>query len=363
MDSYRPEGGAHDSYGYSQRNGFSFRVNGQAPAYPSQQERDRIVNNPRPAQRNLQTSRGRGRGRNARVVTAERPLLQLHRDQLSQKALGLAGDSNATKRYLSADELTDSEDESMDESNSEVDSSPRKASAGNDGSGDALEPPTKRRATKKDSDNAFSVPKWSNPDPYTVLPPVDEEQRKRKDVVKLIRKARIATEKEQATLNEVAANDDFISFGGEEDKSSEDEDHRPLGVPGAPTGPRLPNKSQHGQIISTNGAPGTHTISSSASQLGPPPGLTSITGHNLPPKPDSGTVQLRAHYDEDVNLGSRKRTRDDEIKPAPWRPPLKKGKGVASNGSLAREWVPRHDQDPTPWLVKSQYRTENAGFR
>lgn len=374
-DSWRPEGGKYISQGHSQQNDFSFRMNDQAPTYPNQQERDRFAKNPRPAQRNAQSNRGRGRGRGrvARIVTAERPLLQLHRSEISQKVLGLAGDNKAAQRFLSTDDFTDSDDEPMDESDSENDIT-HPALNGNEEISDVVEPPTKRRAVTKDSTEAANVPKWSNPDPYTVLPPVDEEPRKKKDVVKLIRKARIATEKEEATQNEVAANDDFISFGNEDQNSSEDENHKSSGVPGAPAGPRQANEPQRGQGFPTNGAPGTNIVSSSLRELGPPPGLSSNASnlasshpvHKLPPKPATGVQQQDTQGDQDgqdVNLGTRKRTREDEIKPIARWSPIRKGKGGPSDGSLAPEWVPRSDQNPTPWLVESQHRSETGGFR
>ncbi|KAL8792861.1 MAG: hypothetical protein Q9195_004591 [Heterodermia aff. obscurata] len=287
----------------------------------------------------------------------------------------LAGDNKAAQKFLSTDDFTDSDDEPMDESDSEHDV--RHHPALNDGEeiSDVVEPPTKRRAVTKNSAEAASVPKWSNPDPYTVLPPVDEEPRKKKDVVKLIRKARIATEKEEAIQNEVAANDDFISFGNEDKHSSEDEDYKSSGVPGAPTGPRQANQPQPGQGLPTNGAPGTNIVSSSVSDLGPPPGLpskpsNSMSSHPVHPLPlksaTTGVQQQNSAGTQDGqggNLGSRKRTREDEIKPIPRWSPIRKGKGKPSDGSLAPEWVPRSDQNPTPWLAESQHRSEKGGFR
>lgn len=371
-DSYRPSAGRHDSLGHPQYNEFSFRVNGLAPEYPSQPETDHTMGDSRAAQRYGRPYRGRGGGRGARILTAERPLLQLHRGEVSQRVLGSAGNPTTAQKFLSADDFTDSGDEPMDESDSDNDTSLRSAVIDNKDAVDGPEPPTKRRAITKHLVEGSGIPKWSNPDPYTVLPPVDEEPRKKKDVVKLIRKARIATEREKAAQNEVAANDDFISFGLENEEASEAEQHTTPGVPGAPTGPRQTNQPRHNQEPRTNSAPGTHGLPSSMGQIGPPPGLTSksydtlpsLATHNITPTPDKGFNQRGVQSDQDVNLGNCKRTRDDEIKSGPRRPPLpKKGKGFPPNGSLVREWVPDRDQDPTPWHVKSPHSTENAGFR
>src|SRR2546423_6614747 len=75
--------------------------------------------------------------------------------------------------------------------------------------------------------------RWSNPDPYTSLPPLDDTTRKRKDVVKLIRKARV--EPAATPKNSVANDQDFISFDVDGDDS-----HPGLHSPpaGAPRGPK-----------------------------------------------------------------------------------------------------------------------------
>ena len=373
VDSYRPDGASYASYGHAQQNEFSFRNNSQAPQYPRQEERDRLGDNRRPIHRNYPSNRGRGRGRGARIVTAERPLLRLQQGETTQQVLGSAGNTNAAQKFQSIGDFTDSGDEAMDESDPDNETVLHSTQIGDVGNGDVSAPPAKRRAIAK-SDETSDVPKWSNPDPYTVLPPVDEEQRKRKDVVKLIRKARIVTEKEEAAQNEVAANDDFISFGNEEKTSDEDEEAQSPTIAGAPNGPRQPNPPQYVQDLHTNGVPGTNAALSSANQLGPPPALNLTVNspprhlvQDLPAEPKSADilrVVQNGNDTRDINLGSRKRTHDDEIKPVLRRPPPpKKGKGPPSNGSLVDEWVPRHDQNPTPWLIRSQYRTENAGFR
>ena len=360
-DSWRPSNNHYDSRTYSQQNEFTFDVNGRAPTYPVQTGKDQMRDSYRPARRNEHSYRGRGRGRGARTIPAERPLLQAQREDAIQKTLGIAGEPGA-QRFNAADDATDSDEEPMEQSDPEIETSPRPALVNNDGTTESLEPPTKRRAIAKDSKEGSSVPKWSNPDPYTVLPPVDEEQRKKKDVVKLIRKARIATEKEEAAQNEVAANDDFISFGFEDENVSEDEVTGVQGVAGAPTGPRSGNEPQRRQDRLPPMPPPIP-----ASQLGPPPGLTSNSFNALPPNQTQDSNQNRTAYrdGQDLNLGSRKRTHDDEIKPARSRgpPPRKRGKGIPPNGSLISEWIPPRSQDSTPWVVRSQYLTENAGFR
>ena len=99
-----------------------------------------------------------------------------------------------------------------------------------------LDRPRKRRAVEPVVALAVDKPKWSNPDPYTALPPPDETQVKRPDFVKLIRKARVSATAADPLVggDAVTTNDDFISFGAD-DNDFEDENAPPEN---APTGPK-----------------------------------------------------------------------------------------------------------------------------
>lgn len=163
---------------------------------------------------------------------------------------------------------------------------------------EAAHPRKKRAVDPNNSGTATAAPappppapKWSNPDPYTVLPPPDETQSKRVDVVKLIRKARIAATAAQPTQEDaVKTNEDFISLSG-----LVDEDEGGGNAPeGAPTGPRR---------------------------------------------------QLEG---KDSAFGSRKRTYDDEIKGVS----KKTGKPLSKyydDGSIIDEWRARSSENATPW--------------
>ncbi|KAE8349126.1 hypothetical protein BDV28DRAFT_160752 [Aspergillus coremiiformis] len=135
------------------------------------------------------------------------------------------------------------------------------------------------------------APKWSNPDPYTVLPPPDESQSKKVDVVKLIRKARIAASAQPVKTDAVADNEDFISFGDLVDE--EERNHQP--PQDAPVGPR------------------SH-------------------------------LQGR-----DSAVGNRKRTHDDELKGLSKKTgkPLNK---FYADGSIIDEWRVRPSETGTPWV-------------
>ncbi|KAL8692879.1 MAG: hypothetical protein Q9218_002172 [Villophora microphyllina] len=378
-DSWRPQ--APLPTGVPQSD-FTFRNDASAPRFPPNADHYRPWNDRSHRQNGLRRD-GSYRGRGPRVATAARPLLSSKRGSSPEQMLAYADTQNRAQRFLSAADISDSGEEDMDVSGDDKELSSDQTPSLTFASGAEVtpngidpnhaqldsEPPSKRRATAqtaKESKRAASVPKWSNPDPYTVLPPVDEAQRKRKDVVKIIRKARIASEKEVTVENQVATNDDFISFGvggdnvshGESPSSSpsEPDNSRGRGMPGAPAGPRSFShlNNLHG---ASSGAPGIVEARPSANDLGPPPGMT----YNLPKKPEQNANKQYYYPDQAEALGNRKRTHDDDIVGA--APASNKGKKPAVNGSLLQHWVPRGNTNPTPWLNDDHRVTENPGFR
>lgn len=149
-------------------------------------------------------------------VKASRPLLRVRQDANDESFPQPKGVS----KFRDVDKLTDSEEDDM--------------------SGSDENPcPSKRiRTEAMDSPSAAVAPKWSNPDPYTALPPPPEATGKRTDVVKLIRKAKISDDldKESADL---AKNADFISFDMLDGGFDE--------TPDAPTGPKADNHHHLGK--------------------------------------------------------------------------------------------------------------------
>ncbi|CAN9104210.1 unnamed protein product [Alternaria alternata] len=216
-DNYRP-GGA--------RNGnqpqFTFESSHPAPRFPPAGDSN-VPRGPAASRRRGRggASRGSSRadGRNnangyrrggfKKAAPHERALLK-HQDEGSpERALGVGDGPN---RFLNPDDLSDDEEADMSVESGD--------SADEDREGGAREPKAARTQTKRaDGD---SVPKWSNPDPYTALPPPDETTGKRTDFVKLIRKAKNEEAEKTAGHNSVVANDDFISFGDDDDDNDPD---------------------------------------------------------------------------------------------------------------------------------------------
>ncbi|KAL8790769.1 MAG: hypothetical protein Q9213_000393 [Squamulea squamosa] len=382
-DSWRPqEPHSNDT----SRTDFTFRNEASAPQYPHDSNRyarpnDNMGRAQKPRPRGYMSNNS---GRGPRWATADRPLLSSKRGNSPQPLLSEANTQNHTQRFLPAEDVSDSGEEDMDESDAEdelfVDQNPSFALDGTpevplaysklNAVGEISEPPAKRRATdaaresKQDSD----IPKWSNPDPYTVLPPVDEMQRKRKDVVKIIRKARIAADKEETIENQVAANVDFISFGFGDDKITNEKSrsasphesnrgHQP-GVPGVPTGPRSFSHLNHLHGPDVHSAPGSSELTPSATDLGPPPGLS----NGSQAKPGFAAKRSAVYPDQAEALGNRKRTHEDEIKGQAVRVAAKAHKPISS-GSILREWQSLKNVDPTPWLIDDHRCTAKSGFR
>lgn len=146
---------------------------------------------------------------NFRSRIAQRELLTHVPSSIETSVLS---ENHASNRFRDVENLTDSEEEEMSEDEViEENSRP------------------KRRKLVVDEPDEEPMVKWSNPDPYTALPPAPDSNHKRVDVVKLIRKARVDEGAHQATDANQA---DFISFA-----SLGDDD---LFAPpsNAPTGPR-----------------------------------------------------------------------------------------------------------------------------
>lgn len=248
---------------------------------------------------------------------------------------GMDEEDGSAARYRDMDDISDSEEAEME------------MSSDGEAQDSESEQPRKKQARvdSKTAADGDSVPKWSNPDPYTALPPPDESQRKKKDVVKLIRKARVEAAKDEAAKPEAAA-DDFISFdfGDEEEKLEEDsDDASEQSIPaGAPTGPRFSHKDHiQGQLPSRN---------------------------QFEDLPATTPVSSRQNDDESA-LGSRKRTFDDEIKPedSAIRPPPFIASFATSKkpprGKITSEWRENSMVDSTPWFKIDHSLTRDAGFR
>ncbi|QPC69414.1 hypothetical protein HYE68_000166 [Fusarium pseudograminearum] len=328
-DDFRNSGG--DSYRPRVPQGdFTFRMDKPAgmPEFPSD------YRGPPSDRRGPRRDGGRGRvrGRGGRrwqppPHPSERALVSGATQNMPEERLGEDG----IAKFRDVDQLSDDDELDMDISSSS----------------EAEGPSKKRARTTNDDDNdddasGDAAPKWSNPDPYTALPCPDESTRKKKDMVKLIRKARL--EDQTGKLAASTEAEDFISFDFTEDEDEEASDEEEEEQKDAPPPP-------------PRGPPPT------IEQPPPPP-------PNAPSGPRADIDKARAPNDEIMEarrlandgLGSRKRTADDIIKPPDYGQ-LKKATTKPSKGSLLPSWQPKATEDPCPWDTVDHTATTSMGFR
>ncbi len=344
---------------------FSFRSNVAAPKFPRQdpvqfsaKDRSEDAGRQRHDRKGRKDPHSRRDLPNRRPfhmqMPADRPLLRSKRAATPEQLAGMIEEHKKRGKFMRAEDVSDSDEQEMemDSPTGSAKDDPAKGEGTNAPvsqlqtvEDDTAEPPRKKRARndKQQADAAKTeTPKWSNPDPYTALPPEDEPQRKRKDVVKLIRKARVVTSQSGTSTNVVASTDDFISLNFDEDtpmngngdtESDVSEDTRRVRDQ-APTGPSSGRRNQ----VPTNGAraPGSAQPTLVAGSMGAPPTHT------------------------DPALGNRKRTRDDQVKSHP-APQITQKYLKYLDGGVLPEWdVPVGT--PVPWGDVDHSKTNNMGF-
>ncbi|KAI0183866.1 hypothetical protein EV127DRAFT_486713 [Xylaria flabelliformis] len=291
--------------------------------------------------------------RREKEKAADRLLLSKRFDDQPELMLG---DTAVRATYRDVDELSDSDEVDMDISDN------------GDSDSNAVDRPAKRTRTDSAGPaSAQDVPKWSNPDPYTALPP--PETTRKKDVVQLIRKARVQAEAQKPAVSTEAA--DFISFDFSDDDNNDKvsghvndrvaetlqpdavndaakRPNAPAGLPAAPT--TLPPK------------PPVSTMNQTPQQVeNLQPTQSQSTLHAKRGSKSSAPVDLTPS----ASLGNRKRTIDDEILlPAqPPHAPLKKVNRMKPSGSVVPIWRPVPGENPCPWAIEDHSGVSNFGTR
>ena len=359
-DTYRPSHSAQNNSGAQRRQNRTAPLrNGNQQSLVSHGRRD-----------NRRPFRGRG---NTHHATADRPLLQLQRGgSTPERMIGMNDHERSENRFLDVDDMSDSAEEAMEESEQDDyeptlnptladDRNTAIEEEGNEKSKMACdrEPNINDEMKATKIDNPIP-PKWSNPEYYTALPPPDDSHRKKRDVVKLIRKARVSTDKVTNIHSQVATNDDFISFGTEEDTVMELDGNSNLGNSrsyGRAVEARFATKSstshQPRYSPSSTYAPGTDGQTLSSNALGPPPSKVFGSNDNWP-----GTAA-------EVLSGNLKRKRSVDISETESlrAPKRKKGVNRFTNGYVLDEWVSPKPSNPIPWVVRDHRMTTLSGFR
>ncbi|KAI0477553.1 hypothetical protein GGR56DRAFT_414254 [Xylariaceae sp. FL0804] len=342
-DNYdRPNGGHGSRYVDSHRGSGDGRGNGYDSHRPPRQENDR------PRERGSRGARGNGRSNNSRGgpfrfaprKAVDRLLLSKRHDGDAELMLG---DTSARATYRDVDQLSDSDEADMDISD-------------NSGS-ESAEPASKRvRTTAPTVGSEPEAPRWSNPDPYTALPPPDANARNKKDMVHLIRKARVEADAKKPGMADHEA--DFISFD-----MSDGEGDDGGGAPGvlhnsAGRANGQPNKA------STTARPATSTLPPKPAFIdrdAAPPSVPTHPTHTTHPSAPRGPKAAPVDLTPSTALGNRKRTRDDKIKLP--HASLKKVNRTPTTGNVLAMWSPDEGQDLCPWVTTDHSATPSMGTR
>lgn len=305
-------------------------------------ERERLRDWDR-AQRRLPKSGptyGPKRGKTAHA--SERRLLQGQHEEIE---IDFANEGNGGPTYLSLDGLSDSEEAAMDISDSDREAESDLTET-RERPEDAVSGPAAKRTrlltASEEMGSLSNIPKWSNPDPYTALPCPDDSRGKRVDVVQLIRKARV-----QGTLDSKTAvkeEADFISF---------DEDGSGMAQPNGEIPSELNSPKSEGVQRVTSDAPIRNFTNPSTHG----PLLPTQDGKSAATAIDLET-NLTTSLVPSTELGSRKRTIDDNIKPLPPLTPLPPAGPQLSTqhkkmpvwGGLAPGWRCNALEDPEKWM-------------
>ncbi|XMA10158.1 hypothetical protein WAI453_002949 [Rhynchosporium graminicola] len=332
----------------SHNNGFGFQYDAPpgldfnaADSRRQTEPRQRYDNNRKNANNlNRGGARGGYRGRGGPRLASERDFLKTNRAPTPELMPGMDEDEEAGAKYMAVDDMSDSDEVEMDMSDD----------------GEFTEQARKKERTITKAADGDSVPRWSNPDPYTVLPPTDETRAKKKDVVKLIRKARVSSSNEHT--NKAAATDDFISFDfGDDEEQGQGEDDMAPGFANQPL-PKGP-REMVGSINDFNPprGPAHPQMDQPRFPLPKKPEFAAsaqnTTSFNIKGSGGDVSVVIKKNVIDltsDPDLGSRKRNFRDEIKPAPQLHKSQKGKPGKPTGQILKEWAPRSGLPPTPWI-------------
>jgi non-canonical poly(A) RNA polymerase PAPD5/7 len=233
--------------------------------------------------------------------------------------------TEGVNKFLALDDLSASEsDMDLDDTHG----------SGSESAGDNREPSHKMARVRSVSrDDGDSVPKWSNPDPYTVLPPPSETGKK-KDFVQLIRKAKNQAVEKVQTSNAVTANDDFISFG--DDDEAED------------------GEEEDGQKASASAVPPPPPESP---PLPPPPPQTSVP-HDRPALTGSLNDISKPGMPASASHAMKRSADAAGLPQRPQQAPSTKRKRDQFSGGIIERWLPLPHGVSAPWCRNRDYQAK-----
>ena len=314
---------------------FTFRSNRQGPRFDEWEAHTRqYKNGPRPNRArprglNVRGRRNDQRGRMDRGTrgvhpftrTYDRPLLTARRETTPERLVGMANTAHRFKSY---------DDDSMSDKSMDLDSELEDAEADD-------EPSSKKiaRGSVKPNDFAENVkPKWSNPDPYTSLPPPDESKGKRKDVVKMIRKAKVSQEKNAGAKPFVV--EEFISFEADGDEDDEDDELKAEGAEDEDEDEKGVSSLMASEAV----------VESMSNEMKNSAWNEEATDQTFVFRPATNFPR----YSLDENIEPRE---------APQQASKKRKREVGLDGSVRTEWIAKDARSAKPWLTVDLSATED----
>ncbi|KAI5239099.1 hypothetical protein E4T42_08781 [Aureobasidium subglaciale] len=358
-DNYRP-----NDRPSGRRDNFNFSAGNNAPSFAPSDNYPGARRAPRDSRRGGQrNARGRGGPRRFGPKPAhERDLMRRQREPTPDQLEGM--NEGKESRFKILDDLSDDDGNESDDSAMDLEADahdPTDASAppsfsnnashSDDDDSEDEHPRAKRaRVKSKSPESEQAKPKWSNPDPYTVLPPPGESDAKKKDVVKLIRKAKVEAAKPAASA---AEGEDFISLNFDDDFAQDNsDDEGGISLNGSVRDePSLPHKPSFSHLDHLH----------PDRNLAPPPPAEQPKGVNMsapmslprldvwpPPADVHGDPSGRSQY----HTGMQRQEAKDAAAPVRKENNKKRKRRDDTHvGDIVDEWRAPVDTDPAPWFA------------
>ncbi len=229
---------------------------------------------------------------------------------------------------------------------------------GSDGEQDA---PKKRQKTAQPAPAEQIAPRWSNAEYLTALPPIQESDVPKKDIVQVIRKSKVDAIQQAAKTNAVKDNADFISFD-DVDANDDSNGSDRAGMDISENVISLDSDSSSGSDVEllAKGKAGARTqhvsLGNSAtnglSANDRRRAISSAASVGSPPKPLRGLImptdaELAATHGQPSKVNSKKRKHDETS---------------SSPGSITAEWKSTGVNE-TPWFRAADYNTKDPAWR
>lgn len=370
-DSYTPRGSNDHSSGPPPRDGgFTFRGAAGGQSYRPEQDFTFSAPGPRAPNGFAPEPAGGSRDRPRRLGRDGRPPRGGDRSRGGNAhSRGRGGahkfgprpahDRAILNKLAGARDTTPEQLEGMDEGPSRF----KNVSDTSDDEGSEDDAPRKR--AKVEPTEAPARPQWSNPDPYTVLPPPETLGAPKKDIVQVIRKAKNEQASKSEGADNVAGNADFISFNfGDDDKAGKvDEDDNdgdtamdapPAKSPARSGEPSFSHRDEFHRKSSSGALPANDASTPSWTPINPrkqvQPPLPGSTEYGGPPPRPLGDMEL-------ANPRS-------PIVPQPVsRPPKRKSRHSRGIGEVTEEWEVVDGQPPAPWCKTDDSDCAHVGLR